>query len=196
MKNGLKLSKNNLKTLKIKTNMGIKALKEQFNIGHIVQIEDGKICIGSPYIPKLIWIEKDYSVKHNDTFSGNKDLVRYFEELTKASKSGELKRLIESQDEYSELQTIWTADDGRVIKKQCEVFEWPNVTTDGQLIYENTFFETRKEALRDCRTESFSRLKGILMYRCRDLIHSIIKTSKYTLSAIGNVIRAYLFFGY
>ncbi|MCK5611301.1 hypothetical protein KAR91_56045 [Candidatus Pacearchaeota archaeon] len=177
--------------------MGIKALKEHFKIEHAVQIDNGRICIGSPYIHDIISIGKDFSIGTCSSWSGRNELLnRNFKDLTEASISGELKKIIEEPDTYENLITIWKSYNGKVIKKQCEVFEWPEVTTDGEMIYENTFFKTRKEALKDCRIQEVSGLRSIFRFRLRDSISKLFSAIKYTSQQIWYTIRAYLFFGY
>ena len=46
--------------------------------------------------------------------------------------------------------TCWRADgdDYEPVACQCEVFGWPNLTVDGQIMYQNTHFLSRKEAWR------------------------------------------------
>src|SRR3990167_8816719 len=98
--------------------MGVKAIKEKYKIGHIVQKCNDKICIGSPYINNIIEInlygkiiKKYKDGKYEDGWNTNEDLKRYQEEMIIDEKSGELKKLIESKDEVGVLFPIFTVDD-------------------------------------------------------------------------------------
>jgi hypothetical protein len=133
--------------------MGIKAIKEKYKIEHIVQKEGDTICIGSPYMHDIICLNAEGRLtkmyknrEYDDGWSTNEDLKRYQEEMLIDQESGELKRLINLNDDVNELITVFTYNGGRVVKKYCEVYGWPNTTIDGELMYDNTFFKTYKEA--------------------------------------------------
>ena len=141
--------------------MGWKNIKDNFKIEHIVQIRDNRICIGSGYIGEIISISFDGKViKSYDLSSrSNEDLSRYQKEINKAEKNGELKKLIDLPDSFGNLKPIYTCEKGRVIKKFCEDYEYPNVCTDGDLIYENTFFIKRNDAVKYCKNDAKLGLK-------------------------------------
>lgn len=127
--------------------MGWKNVKEHYRINHIVQVrEDKGICIGSPYIHDLIVIGFDGSFIKKDDGRVNEDLRRYQTEML--ANMPKLKELVESPDTFEKSITIWTYDGGKIIEKQCEVPEWPNVTHDGEMIYENTFSVDRSKVIK------------------------------------------------
>lgn len=128
--------------------MGIKALVDRYRIEHIVQREDnGDILIGSPYISAIIRISKEGKIlKRYGDGRTNEDLQRYQKEMDEDEPTGELKRLIDLPDTFGELTPIYTYKGGNIVKKYCEKPGWPNITTDGELIYENTFFLTPQKA--------------------------------------------------
>lgn len=133
--------------------MGWKAIKEAANIKHIVQIREGDVFVGSAYIPDCIRIDSEGKIKKGyyaeRGWSSNEDLLAYMVVLEQLEKSGELKFLFHSVDKFDRPMEIFTHKRGRVVKKYCEKPEWPNVTTDGEMIYENTFFLTRAQAKGD-----------------------------------------------
>jgi len=142
--------------------MGIKTIKEKYKIEHIVQKRDNAICIGSGYIHDCIVVSFDGKITkkykngiYNDGWSTNEDLKRYQEKMIIDEENGELKKLIDLKDEFEVLLPIFTVDDGVLIETFCEKYDYPNTTIEGDLIYENTFFKTREEAieygLRDCQ---------------------------------------------
>lgn len=172
--------------------MGTKAIKEKYNIGHIVQKEDDIIWIGSPYIHDIIGINLDGKLtkmyknrKYDDGWSTNEDLKRYQEEMLIDSESGELKRLVNLSDNINDLITVFTHKGGKVVKKYCEVYGWPNTTVDGELMYDNTFFRTYNEAYksllintslkytwrtwRQNMADGFSKMKKTTGYLLRDV---------------------------
>lgn len=126
--------------------MGWKNVKEFYRIGHLVQVVPDKgICIGSPYIHDIIVIGFDGLFRRRLQPCRNDDLCRYQEEMDEDP--GKLKDLIETPDIFENSVTIWTYKGGDIIEKQCEIPEWPNVTHDGQMIYENTHSTDRSEVV-------------------------------------------------
>jgi hypothetical protein len=154
--------------------MGWKNIETKFNIKHIVQIRDNRICIGSGYIGEIISISFDGKLIKQYKDSSNEDLIRYNAELIEAEKSGELKKLIDLPDTFENLNTIYTFNNGRVLTKYCEKYDYPNVCTDGSLIYENTFFKDRKEAISYCKNDAKIGVK----YSARHFKETFIESNK------------------
>ena len=139
--------------------MGWKNLKEHYRVQHIVHVVDGDICIGSPYISKIIIVSPDGVFKKRHT-SGNNDLARIQSEM-----DADLSKLIEiiaSPDHFEQTIPIFTFKNGEVREKHCEELGWPNVTHDGILMYDNTFFTSKGEAVKYAKKET---AYGIKMYR-------------------------------
>jgi hypothetical protein len=128
--------------------MGWKSIKEKYNIVHTVAVyPDEGICIGSDYVHNIIVIGFDGRVKSKWTgWSNNPKLDTYYARICEDERSGELKRLCQCQDTFGPVFPVYTYRDGRIIKKWCEAYGWPNVTTDGSVMYENTFFQDYEKA--------------------------------------------------
>lgn len=77
-------------------------------------------------------------------------------------------------DTFENLKPIYTYKNGKVIKKFCEEYEYPNVCTDGKLIYQNTFFRKREDAVSYRRNDARLNLK----YSYRNLGEKIIKSTQ------------------
>lgn len=143
-----------LQTKKNKNNnMGVKAIKQKYNIEHIVQKEGDTIWIGSSYIHYIIGVSSEGKLtklykdrKYDDGWSTNEDLKRYQEEMLVDQASGELKRLVQLVDEVKDPITVYTYNGCRVVKTFCEKTGWPNTTITGELMYNNTYFLTYREA--------------------------------------------------
>lgn len=121
--------------------MGVKAIKEKYNIKHIVQLRDGIIWIGSPYISEIIGINMDGKIiKYYDSRS-SEDLTRYQKELLVDEVDGTLKRLVQMEDKFENVKPVFKIEDGRVVELLCEEFGYPNICTNGELQYEGTFFK-------------------------------------------------------
>lgn len=117
--------------------MGWKAVKEHYQIEHFVQVTEAGICIGSPYIHNIIVIGKDGKLAKRYDGRMNDDLARYQHDFESDPET--LRRLIELPDTFSSAITIYTYKGGEILEKACEKPEWPHVTHDGQMIYDNTF---------------------------------------------------------
>ena len=136
--------------------MGVKTIKEKYDIKHMVQKVGENICIGSPYVHNIITITPEGKVANIwDRNSSNPDLRRYVEELEADVKTGELKKLFHQKDAFENILPIYTTEDGWVIKKYCEKYGYPNITTDGELMYENTFFVNYADALKYLKRDTF-----------------------------------------
>ena len=125
--------------------MGWKNVKEHYRIGHTVQVSKGLICIGSAYVHNLIEIRLNGTFAKKEERYANEDLARYQKEML--ADIAKLKELIDTPDVFERSIAIWTYNEGDIIEKQCETPEWPNVTHDGQMIYENTFSVDRSEVV-------------------------------------------------
>lgn len=118
--------------------MGWKAIKEYYNISHIVSVVDGSVCIGSSYAHDLLIIRKDGEVNWGKLGpSHNDDLGRYYEEMM--ADQNKLKELFLVEDHFTESIPVYTFTNEGIVEKFCEKAGWPNVTHDGELMYENTF---------------------------------------------------------
>ena len=146
--------------------MGVKAIKEKYNIKHIVQLREGIIWIGSPYISEIIGINMDGKIiKHYDGGRSNEDLMRYQKELLLDEVDGTLKRLVQMEDKFENIKPIFKIEDGEVVELFCEEFGYPNVCTNGELQYENTFFKDYDEAYKELLSGS----KSNVYYMWRNL---------------------------
>jgi hypothetical protein len=124
--------------------MGWKKLKECFEIGHIVQVTKEGICIGSGYVSDLVTVDPSTgAVAEHSTFSGF--LKRECPALLAAS-AEEVLQAINAEDKFTAAITVYTYEGSKIIEKLCEEPGWPNVTHDGELMYENRF-STDKETV-------------------------------------------------
>lgn len=127
--------------------MGWKNVKEHYRIEHLVQVRDGVIWIGSSYIPDNITIGQDglFRKRYQPGFCCNEDLERYQREMD--ADLDWLAQLVQTPDTFEKSVTVWTYNDGDIIEKKCEEPGWPNVTHDGQMMYENTFSTDRNSVV-------------------------------------------------
>ncbi|MGZ8220078.1 MAG: hypothetical protein ACXWT0_00370 [Methylobacter sp.] len=124
-------------TLQLRIEMGWKNVKEHYRIGHYVQVTDEGICIGSGYVHNIIVIGLDGAIKKRYDSGGNDDLLRYQREIDADPRA--LIKLIQSPDAFTDSVLVYTYNGGDIIEKQCETPGWPNVTHDGDMMYDNAF---------------------------------------------------------
>lgn len=124
--------------------MGWKSVKEHYRIDHTVQMAGGKLCIGSSYVHNLISVTPSGEVSTELFPTQNPELNRYYKEIT--SNKEKFVELLHIVDKFDVSLPIYTYSNGQVIKKFCEEYGWPNVTHDGEMIYENTFFKKKAQA--------------------------------------------------
>lgn len=137
--------------------MGWKNLKEHYRIGHAVQVTDDGICIGSPYIHDLIVISLDGEIVKADDGRVNEDLRRYMAEF-KADPE-KLCQIVKSKDEFKVAIPVYTYDGGSIIEKKCEEAGWPNVTHDGEMMYENMFSTDKHKVIKWAKENAASGIK-------------------------------------
>ena len=124
--------------------MGWKSVKQHYQIGHIVQVTEEGICIGSAYVYNLMVISTEGRlVKRRE--SSDRDLVRYQAEMDKDVEM--LKRLVLQQDHFDKSVPVFTYDGSLIIEKKCEELGWPNITHDGELMYENMFSKEQSKVI-------------------------------------------------
>lgn len=116
--------------------MGHKAFREHYRIGHIVKVNERGVCIGSPYIPDLIVVAMDGTIlEEYDRL--NEDLKRYVAEMK--ADPAKLREVLNAPDTFEASIPVYTYKGADIIEKLCEKPGWPNVTHDGDIMYENTF---------------------------------------------------------
>lgn len=158
--------------------MGWKNVKEHYRIGHIVQVREGDIVIGSPYVSALIAVSPDGTItKYCDCT--NEDLTRYLREFE--ADPTKLRELVAAPDSFTRSLPVFTYDEGQVIEKQCEEFGWPNITHDGCLMYENTFSHDKMKVVQRAKVNCRA---GIKLFRER-----IIEQRKKLSETEGNLAR-------
>lgn len=128
--------------------MGWKAVKDVYNIKHIVHARDEFIFIGSPYVSEMWKLDSEGNIEMKLNSGCDKDLNRYQKEF-EANKT-KLVELINQQDVFETAIEVWSFDhkQRKPVKKFCEKKGWPNATHDSELMFDNTFFDTELEAAR------------------------------------------------
>lgn len=149
------------------------------------------IAVGSPMCHDLISVDKKtlkmkYALAFREhdrealVHKNAKELLFIWDKLEELIKSGEIKAIIEENDELDKPLEIWMwhSREHKVVKKYTDAYGWPNVTHDGEQIYENYGWPTRKEALEhglksvnasiDCTSEGLAEItERVIWQRAR-----------------------------
>ena len=157
--------------------MGWKNVKDHYRIGHFIRVTEEGICIGSSYIHNIIVIGLDGTLTTREERSCNEDLRRYMAEFDADPET--LKRLVATPDTFEKSLPVFTYDGGDILEKQCEEYGWPNVTHDGDMMFDNTFSKSRTKVVKwakenaaagvRLREERLERIKGELAEAEADL---------------------------
>lgn len=127
--------------------MGWKNFKEHFKIKQYVFLERGHLHVGSGYINNLLKV----NLETGELTDWQNFMNENYPEIAKASKE-EILKLINTPDVFTKHITVYTYNGANIIEKVCEEFGWPHVTHDGEQMFENTFFKTKKEAVAEARS--------------------------------------------
>jgi hypothetical protein len=126
--------------------VGWKNVKEHYRIEHIVHVREGAILIGSGYVPDLLKVDPDGTVsKPHKHLGDSEQLLRYRNDME--SDRAKLGELIETPDSFGDAIVVYTWNEDQIIEKKCEAIGWPNVTFDGELMYDNRFSTSRDEVI-------------------------------------------------
>ncbi len=126
--------------------MGHKTLKEHYRIGHAVCVTEKGICIGSPYIHDLIIVGLDGTIIKADDGRVNEDLKRYMAEMK--ADPAKLREVVQAKDTFAASIPVYTYYGGNIIEKLCEEPGWPNVTHDGDMMFDNTYSLDKRKAVK------------------------------------------------
>ena len=173
--------------------MGWKNIKEHYRISHFVQVAPKGICIGSPYIHDIIVIGMDGVIKKRYGVDRvvNPDLKRYQVEID--ADISKFKELLKSEDKFDKSITVYTHNDGEILEKLCEELGWPNVTHDGEMMYDNEFSTDKLKVVKwakegeEAEIEFFNRKISETKERLLEYSDKLLKTAR----ALDNLEKEY-----
>lgn len=128
------------------------------------------IAVGSPLCHDLISVDKKtlkikYALdtwkkgRESLTDRTNDELLFIWDKLQELIDNGEIHDIIEGEDEIENPLPIFTVYDGKLIESVTDKYGWPNTTIDGYIMYENTYFPTKEQAIKYGVRECESTLK-------------------------------------
>lgn len=136
--------------------MGWKAVREAYDIGHIVKMQGGMLLIGSSYIGDIIVIAPDGTITKRDG-RGTGDLARYQHDIE--ADPTRFAALLAANDVFDRSIVVYTWEGADIIERRCERTDWPNVTHDGHLMHDNTYTTDRDEAIEWARRDADAALR-------------------------------------
>lgn len=134
------------------------------NTGYDVHNKPDKICIGSPLCSDLIsvdkktlnvkyaldtWREGRKSLDGKSNSKGENELLFIWDKLHELIENGEINDIINGDDILIIPLPIYTVKDGKLIETFTDAYGYPNVTISGELMYENEYFKTKEEAIKE-----------------------------------------------
>lgn len=122
--------------------MGWKAVKDHYKINHHVVIENGNLLIGSSFISDIISVSLSQFMV-TTTFKIPKELRSFIDNYD----TNEFKAVFGEKDHFSKSIPVWAFDGKEIVEMECEELGWPNVTHCGSMMYENTHFKSKEEAI-------------------------------------------------
>jgi hypothetical protein len=153
-----------LKTIKSKAMKARLLRKLLNNTEYSVKNNREYIAVGSPLCHDLISVnKKTLKLKYAlDTFGGGRqsvvdrrhpELLFIWDKLQELIDSGQIKEIIEGVDEIENPLPVYTFSDEKLIETHTDKYGWPNTTYDGYPMYENRYFKTKEEAIKEAISE-------------------------------------------
>ncbi len=128
------------------------------------------ISVGSPMCHDLINVSKDtLEIKYAlDTFKegrksvegrANGELAFIWDKLQELIDNGQIQDIINGTDDIENPLPVFYVEDGEIVESSTDKYDWPSVTINGDLMYKNTHFKTKEEAIKDGIEEYKYRIK-------------------------------------
>lgn len=125
--------------------MKARALKKRLETRAVVHISGGKICFGSVWAPNLVTYEIDTrEIRH--PLGLDPEWSALVDKLKLLADSKEIDDYVNGEDELEVRLPVYSCSNGMIHDHFTDEYGWPNVTSYGVLMYDNTFFKTRAEA--------------------------------------------------
>jgi len=145
-------------------------LKTILNTNYHVHNGRGKINVGSSMCSDLISMDTTTfriryalgfpeSQKFSRSSIDHKPLLDVWDGLQRLIDSGEIHEIISGVDDYPNGVPVFFERDGEIVESVTDVLDWPHTTREGNLIYSNTHFGTKQEAIQRAIAEYSSWVK-------------------------------------
>lgn len=135
--------------------MKARALQKHLSTERTVHATDTHICVASGCIPDLISLNKaTLKLKYAmDTFHEGRaglksdELRTIWDALQALVETGDIHNYLNGDDEITAPIPVFYENNGVIVEAITDFIGWPNITNEGILMYENTFFSTREGAI-------------------------------------------------
>lgn len=127
------------------------------NTDYTVAFYDEYIGIGSPLCHDLIKLDiatkriryalDSYNKEGRKALERKSELLFIWDKLHELVASGEIDEIINGNDVIEYELPVYTVRKGILISTTTDAYGWPNVTIDGHMMYDNTYFKTMAEAI-------------------------------------------------
>lgn len=136
--------------------MKTRELKKLLNdTEYFITNDGGNIAIGTSMCHNLITVNRktlkiSYAI---DTWHEGRNALKseklkfIWDKLEELIASGKIGEIIEKDDVIENPITVFTCENGKIIERHTDKLGWPNVTHDGFMMWDNTYFTTRLEAI-------------------------------------------------
>lgn len=160
--------------------MKLRKLRKRLNDTKYILNKNGDcLCVGSPLCPDLIQYDPargklSYALSKKLADSGNEELIFIWNTLERLIESGEIQDFLNGNDEIEKPLPVFRYA-GNEIRESCtDVYGWPNIDSEGNLMYNNTHFRTREE----CREYAMKELMCALDYMSGNVRDSLMRLQK------------------
>jgi hypothetical protein len=155
--------------------MKARRLRELLDTNAIIADFGTYIGIGSQYVHDIISIDKETrKVKLSDIARSGARWPEWEsckEKLKWIMADPEFNEIVEGNDPECDIP-VFFAEKGEIVQETTDVWGWPNVTHTGKLMYENTFFKTKEEAV-EYGIEDAGRGFDLWMQKRQELIRDL-----------------------
>lgn len=129
--------------------MQVRKLKQLLDTNYIVQLtSEDNICIGSSYIHDIIKIDRVTLKIKNADIRNYEELTRIYNKCKELIDNGEMRAIADSNDSTDGMFKIYIWSDWEgLIESWTDKIEYPATDYTGRLLYENTTFKKRKQAV-------------------------------------------------
>lgn len=140
--------------------MGWKTLKQHFNIQHYLYMEQDGLAIDLGLIKGAAIINTSTGQIQQSKVAPN-FLQKHYPQMLEATPT-QILELLNAVDTFDQNVTIYTYKGAEIIETCCEIPEWPNLTHDGFVIYENTHSTNKAEVIRWAKRNAKCALENII----------------------------------
>jgi len=155
------------------------------------------IAVGSPMCHDLISVDKKtLKIRYGlDTFlegrkslegKTNAELASIWDKLHELIENGQIKDIIDGVDEIENPLPVFTIEDGKLVETCTDKYGYPNTTISGEIMYENTHFKTREEAIKH-GIEEYEAGVRIMSRRLKELEEDVSKVKNEIIKEQGFV---------